>query len=121
MRLEELEVYQLTMKLGEHIWKVVAKWNYFAKDIPINIGRKQLVRSADSISANLGEGYGRFFYKENRQFCYYSRGSLYETKTWLTKSHNRGLLSDADFQALQEDIEKIALKLNNYINSIGKK
>lgn len=117
MRLEELEVYQLTMKLGEHIWRVVAKWNYFAKD---TIG-KQLVRSADSISANLGEGYGRFFYKENRQFCYYSRGSLYETKTWLTKSHNRGLLSDADFQALQEDIEKIALKLNNYINSIGKK
>jgi len=117
MRLEELEVYQLTMKLGERIWKVVAKWNYFAKD---TIG-KQLVRSADSISVNLGEGYGRFFYKENRQFCYYSRGSLYETRTWLTKSHNRGLLSDADFQALQEDIEKIALKLNNYINSIGKR
>jgi len=60
MRLEELEVYQLTMKLGEHIWKVVAKCNYFAKD---TIG-KQLVRSADSISANLGGGYGKFFYKE---------------------------------------------------------
>lgn len=117
MRLEELEVYQLTMKLGEHIWEIVAKWNYFAKD---TIG-KQLVRAADSISANLAEGYGRFFYKENRQFCYYSRGSLYETKTWLTKAHNRELLNDQDFQVLQEDIEKIAFKLNNYINSIGKR
>ncbi|MGC9337057.1 MAG: four helix bundle protein [Candidatus Cloacimonadia bacterium] len=89
MRLEELEVYQLTMKLGENIWKVVAKWDYFAKE---TIG-KQLVRLADSISANLAKGYGRFFYKENRQFCYYSRDSFYETNTRLTKSHNMGLVS----------------------------
>jgi four helix bundle protein len=79
-----------------------------------------LVRSAYSISANLAEGYGRFFYKENRQFCY-CRGSLYETKTWPTKAHNRKLLNDPDFQALQADIKKIAFKLNNYINLIEKR
>lgn len=115
MKLEELKVYQLSMNIGEKIWMVVSKWDYFAKDI---VG-KQLIKSADSIAANISEGYGRFFYKENRQFCYYSRGSLYETKTWLKKAHNRSLIIDDDFQLLEKDIETIAYKLNNYIKSIG--
>jgi four helix bundle protein len=96
---------------------IVSKWDYFAKD---TVG-KQLVRSVDSIAANLSEGYGRFHYKENKQFCYYSRGSLYETKTWLKKAHDRRLIVDNDFQSLQNDLETIAYKLNNYIKSIGTK
>ncbi len=115
MKLEDLKVYQLAMNIGERIWMIVSKWDYFAKD---TVG-KQLVRSVDSIAANLSEGYGRFFYKENRQFCYYSRGSLYETKTWLKKSYDRGLIVNDDFQSLQKDIETITFKLNNYIKSIG--
>ena len=87
MRLEDLEVYQQAMELGEKVWEIAINWNYFAKD---TIG-KQLVRAVDSVAANLSEGFGRFSYKENRQFCYYARGSLYETKTWLTKGKNRKL------------------------------
>ncbi|MCG2676543.1 four helix bundle protein [bacterium] len=85
MNLEDLKVYQLAMALGEKIWEIVIQWNYFAKD---SIG-KQLVRSADSVAANLSEGFGRFSYKENKQFCYYARGSLYETRTWLTKGNDQ--------------------------------
>ena len=117
MKLEELKVYQLAMDIGERVWVVVCKWDYFAKD---TVG-KQLVKSVDSIAANLSEGYGRFHYKENKQFCYYSRGSLYETKTWLKKAHVRGLIIDDDFQFLQSDLETIAYMLNNYIKSIGTK
>ena len=62
----------------------------------------------------------RFFYKENRQFCYYSRGSLYETKTWLTKAHNRGLVTDEQFECFTKELRTIGIKLNNYIKSIGK-
>lgn len=87
MKLEDLKVYQLSMDIGEKVWILVGEWNYFSKD---TVG-KQLVKAVDSIAANLSEGFGRYFYKENRQFCYYSRGSLNETKTWLKKSHNRGL------------------------------
>ncbi len=117
MKLEELKVYQLAMDIGERVWVVVGMWDYFAKD---TVG-KQLVKSVDSIAANISEGYGRFHYKENKQFCYYSRGSLYETKTWLKKAHNRGLIISDDFQSLEKDIEAIAYKLNNYIKSIGTK
>ena len=117
MKVEELQTYQLAMEMAERIWDIVLKWKYFEKD---TIG-KQLVKAADSISANLSEGYGRFHYKENKQFCYYSRGSLYETKTWLTKANNRKLIKDDIFDTFQNDINTIGIKLNNYINSIGKK
>jgi len=116
MKLDELEVYNLAMDVGEQVWNIVNKWNYFAKD---TVG-KQLVRAADSVAANLSEGYGRFFYKENKQFCYYSRGSIYETRTWLTKAHNRELIEKKDFDLLLNQVETIAVKLNNYIKSIGK-
>lgn len=90
--------------------------NYFEKD---TIG-KQFVRAADSIAANLSEGFGRYFYKENKQFCYYSRGSLYETKTWLSKAKNRSLIGDEQFKEFNDVCDLIRKKLNGYINSIGK-
>lgn len=116
MKLEELQVYQLSMEFGEKIWEIVIDWDYFLKD---TIG-KQLGRAADSVAANLSEGLGRFFYKENKQLCYYSRGSLFETKTWLTKAKNRKLISENQFDIFSKEIDFIGKKLNSYINSIGK-
>ena len=116
MKLDELQVYQLSMELGEKIWKIVMKWDYFAKD---TVG-KQLVRAVDSIAANLSEGYGRYHYKESRHFGYYSRGSLFETKTWITKAHNRGMTNDLDFGEIIKSVDIIGVKINNYINSIGR-
>lgn len=116
MKLEELRVYQMAMEMGEVIWNIVTKWDYFAKD---TIG-KQLVRAADSVAANLSEGFGRYHFKETKNFGYYSRGSLYETKTWLTKAHNRNLISNDEFENFMTNIDTIGIKLNNYINSIGK-
>jgi four helix bundle protein len=116
MNLEELQVYQLSMELGDKIWEIVINWDYFLKD---TIG-KQLVRAADSVAANLSEGFGRFFYKENKQLCYYSRGSLFETKTWLTKAKNRKLISENQFEIFSKHIDLIGKKLNSYIKSICK-
>jgi four helix bundle protein len=117
MKLEELRVYQSSMSLAEEVWEIVIKWDYFAKDV---VG-KQLIKAVDSVAANLSEGFGRFFYKEERQFCYYSRGSLYETKTWLTKVSNRKLVTNEQFEKFMKEINDIGVKINNYINSIGKK
>jgi four helix bundle protein len=115
MKLEELKVYQLAMALGDDVWAQVSRWRYFEKD---TIG-KQLVKAADSVAANLSEGFGRFFYKENRQFGYYARGSLYETRTWITKAQNRQLIEKEKAAAILKQVEDITIKLNNYIRSIG--
>ena len=115
VKLEDLQVYQLSMEIAERIWKIVVEWDYLAKE---TIG-KQLIKAADSMAANLSEGFGRYFYKENKQFCYYSRGSLFETKTWLKKAQLRDLIDDQKFIQLNKDLDMIAIKLNNYINTIG--
>ena len=117
MKLEELQVYQLAMDIAEQIWEIIQPWEYLAKD---TIG-KQLIRSADSLAANLSEGFGRYFYKENKQFCYYSQGSLYEIKTWIIKAKNRQLINSDNCNKLISQIDIFSIKLNNYIKSIGEK
>ena len=87
-RLEDLETYQLSMKLADEIRNDVMKWSFLELD---TIG-KQNIRSSDSITANIAEGYGRFHFKDNKKFCFYSRGSILETKTWLIKAKNRKLM-----------------------------
>jgi four helix bundle protein len=116
MKLEELQIYQLAMSLGEKVWTVVEPWGYFLKD---TIG-KQLVRATDSVAANIAEGYGRYHFKENLNFCFYSRGSLQETRTWLTKARNRNLIETEKFEELTQLCDQLSIKLNNYIKTIGK-
>ncbi|MCO5948711.1 four helix bundle protein [Mucilaginibacter flavidus] len=115
-RIEDIEVYNLAEAFSDKIWFIATKWEFFAKD---TVG-KQIVRSADSISANIAEGFGRFHYKENKNFCYFSRGSIIETKGWLKKAKTRDLLDDENYQLLLQQLETIHLKLNIYIKFIGK-
>jgi four helix bundle protein len=114
--LEDLEVYQLAESFSDEIWVIVSAWDHFAKD---TVG-KQIVRSADSIGANIAEGYGRYHFKENKNFCFFSRGSILETKGWLIKSKNRNLINEEQFNILFEKLQTIHLKLNAYLKFIGK-
>ena len=116
MGLDDLQVYNLSIEIGEIIWNIVSHWSYFEKD---TLG-KQTVRAVDSISANISEGFGRFHYKENKQFLYFARGSLFETKTWLWKANKRMLIDEYQYKEISKSIELLGIKLNNYINSIGK-
>lgn len=116
MKLEELEVYNQAMEIGEKIWAIVAEWDYFAKD---TLG-KQLVRSIDSVAANLSEGYGRYHFKDRMRFSYYSRGSLYESKAWITKAGNRGLIDSREVEEILNFLNLLGIKLNNYIHVTAK-
>lgn len=113
--LQNLEIYQEAMSIGEDVWALTSKWDRFAKD---TIAR-QVVRSADSIAANLAEGYGRYHFKENQKFCYYSRGSAEETQTWIEKSVHRELIEREPARTLYDKIENYKKRLNAYISSIG--
>jgi four helix bundle protein len=115
MKLDTLNVYKESQAIGEEVWAIVAGWDFFARD---TVG-KQIVKSVDSIAANIAEGYGRFYYKENKQFCYYSRGSLIETICWIDKSKARKLMTDGKADDLKKRLDHIHLLLNGYIKSIG--
>lgn len=82
------------------------------------IGR-QLVDAGDSIAANIAEGYGRFYFKDRKLFYYYSRGSLLETKSWVTKAELRRLIGQAEAAMLYQCLSELHYKLNSYIKSLG--
>jgi four helix bundle protein len=112
---EDLEVYQLAEELGDQVWDIVILWPTFAKN---SLGY-QLVKAADSIGANLAEGFGRFHFAENRQFARISRGSLYETRHWLRRAYKRGLLKKKETNGIRKLMDELAPRLNAYITSIG--
>ncbi|MEI9943606.1 MAG: four helix bundle protein [Chitinophagaceae bacterium] len=101
LRLEELEVYKVSMTIGEMVWEIVARWEYFEKK---TLGA-QYVSAADSIAFNISEGYGRFHYKENKNFCYYSRGSAKETLTATQKAKTRNLITEEEFIILSQKMD----------------
>jgi four helix bundle protein len=115
MDVNDLDVYRRSMRLAEEIWADVQDWPSFAK---YSIGT-QITQAADSIAANISEGHGRYHFGENRQFCYYARGSLQETRTWLQKACGRRLISKDRFDELSTELVEIRKMLNGYINAIG--
>jgi four helix bundle protein len=112
---ENLQVYQLAEKLADEIWKIVITWDTLAK----NTVGTQIIRSADSIGANLAEGSGRGSNLDYKRFVKISRGSLYETRHWLRRAFKRDLLSKEQINVLIPLIDELTPKLNAYLRSIG--
>lgn len=76
---------------------------------------QQIRRSAQSVSANLAEGHGRFYYQDNVRFCYIARGSLTETYTHLLLAYDLNYISDDLFNQLKSQIEELIRIINGYI------
>jgi len=112
---QKLRVYRLSERLADEIWKSVNTWGPFAKD---TIG-KQIVRSADSVGANIAEGLGRGSYQDNRRFVKIARASLNETQHWLRRAYTRNLLTIPQVNELTGLINDLAPQLNSYLQSIG--
>lgn len=111
---ERLRVYQLSETLADQIWHIVVGWSNFARD---TVG-KQVVRSADSIGANLAEGSGRGRYLDNKRFVRMARGSLNETQHWLRRAYKRNLLTKSQVDKLKPIVAELGPSLNAYLKSI---
>ena len=114
--IEDLRVYQIAEEIADSIWSICDKWQIFAKK---TVG-EQIVTAGDSIGANIAEGFGRYHYKENIKFLYYSRGSLQETIFWLKRSLKRELITDKDYKEVDALCRNLYPQLNAYIKSIGR-
>jgi len=116
MDLYRFNLIQLADTVSEQIWNEVHNWKMFERD---TLG-KQLVRAADSISANLSEAYGRYTYPDRRRFTYYARGSLCETTNWLDKAIRRKLITEESGNELLAELTNLSFKINYYIKSLAK-
>jgi len=115
-KFENLRVYQMSETLADEVWGIVVGWDNLAKD---TVG-KQIVRSADSIGANIAEGEGRGTHPDNKRFVRIARGSLQETQHWLRRAFKRNLLTKEQIEKLKPLIDQLAPSLNAYLSSIGK-
>lgn len=113
VELHELKVYQLAMRVGEDVWSLTAGWEWVTKQ---TVG-VQWIRAADSIAANIAEGYGRGSAKENVRFCYDALGALRQTQTWLEKAAARRLVVQSVAGELSLKLETLRRQLENYIDS----
>lgn len=81
---------------------------------------QQLRRAPLSISANIAEGYGRFYYQDNVRFCYNARGSLEETLSHLTFAHEMSFISEELYKELTNEGDEIDKMINGYISYLKK-
>lgn len=115
--LKRLKVWLKAKDFALNIYKEVLpllpaeeKWNL----------NSQLRRSSLSISANIAEGYGRFYYQDNVRFCYIARGSLEETLSHLVFAFESKYISETAYKKIEMEGEEIDKMLNGYIAFLKK-
>ena len=111
LTLDKIAAYKTAFKLNNYIWKIVVNWENFDR---WTVGQ-QLVRSADSISANIAEGFGRYHKKDKIKFYRYSFGSMEETKDWIRKCIIRVLISEEQKEYIIKELEKVPKEINHLI------
>lgn len=77
-------------------------------------------RASRSITENIAEGFGRFHFQENIQFCRISRGSLFELIDQYITAKDEKYINDDDFNKGRELLNKAIGLLNGYINYLEK-
>ncbi|MBK8193949.1 MAG: four helix bundle protein [Lewinellaceae bacterium] len=116
LTIDKIDAYRLAFDVSNEIWENVMQWDSFAR---WTLG-KQLVEAADSISANIAEGFGRYHKKDKVLFYRYSYGSMEETKDWVRKAFVRGLISEGQANRMvtqmSEDLPKQIHQLIRFTN-----
>ncbi len=115
-RYEDLEIYKISVEVAIDVYKLTKK---FPREETYGI-TDQLKRAVTSIGANIAEGFGRFYFKDKLVFFYHSRGSLFEVKHFLEVSFRMGYITEIEKNELFAKLNNLTVKLNNFINSIGK-
>ncbi len=117
LTIENISSYRLSFDFSNTIWRLVLQWDYFARD---TVG-KQFVKAADSVSANIAEGFGRYSKKDKVRFYRISLGSLEETGDWIRKSHVRNLISLEDYNNFAEMIINLRKEIQHLISYTNEK
>jgi four helix bundle protein len=81
---------------------------------------RQIKRSSRSVTANISEGYGRYHYQENIQFCRQARGSLEETKDHLYTAFDEEYILEEQLNELFSMHKQCISMLNGYIDWLEK-
>jgi four helix bundle protein len=113
---EDLECWKACTEVRRFICKLVKK---YPKDEKYELV-DDMKRAARSTTHNVAEGFGRFHYQENVQFCRISRGSLYELIDQLITSKDDGYITSEQYEKGRAMISMALALLNGYINYLSR-
>ncbi len=111
---EDIEVYKLARKFANRINDLIKK---LPKEEEYNL-KGQMRRAKLSMTNNIAEGFGRFHFQENIQFCRESRGSICELIDDFNECHDNGYIDPTYRDELKNEAYHLMKVLNGYISSI---
>ena len=113
----DLDVWKRCQAIRKKIWDL-------CKDFPGEEKYRlsdQIIRASRSSTACIAEGYGRYHYQENIQFCRQSRGSLYELIDHIGVALECEYIDDNHAERLIQEIKQAIRILNGYIKYLVKR
>ncbi|MFY9307506.1 MAG: four helix bundle protein [Bacteroidia bacterium] len=113
---EDLECWKAARDVRIFISKIIAKLPLQEKYDLIDNMR----RASRSCTRNIAEGFGRFHYQENIQFCRISRGSMTELIDDLITCTDEKYISTEQLLTGRQTIQKAMALLNGYITYLDK-
>ena len=111
---EDLEGYKLARELSNKVSQLIKK---LPKEEEYNL-KGQMRRAKLSMTNNIAEGFGRFHFQENIQFCRESRGSICELIDDFNECYDNGYIDQNYRDELKNEAYNLIKVLNAYIASI---
>ncbi len=113
---KDLKVWKFARKIQRKVAQMVKT---FPKEEKYRL-TDQMIRSSRSVPRNIAEGYGRYHFQENIQFCRVSRGSLSELKNDLYTTYEEDYITKEILNKMGERVEECNRRLSGYIRYLKK-
>jgi len=110
---EDLYVYHLAREFSRKVSLLIKK---LPEEEKYNL-KSQMRRAKLSMTNNIAEGFGRYHFQENIQFCRQSRGSICELIDDFNECYDEGYIDETVQDEYKKDGYKLLKVLNNYIAS----
>lgn len=113
----DLDVYKVCRRFRKQVSEWVRK--YFPKSEQYQL-TQQILNASRSITANIAEGYGRYYYQDNVRFCRIAKGSLEETLEHLITAYDEKYITSEILTEAKTHHENCIKLLNGYIRFLLK-
>jgi four helix bundle protein len=109
--LDDFELYRLARAFRVAMYKLSRELPSDEKYILV----PQIRRAALSITNNIAEGHGRWFYQDNARFCRFARGSVEEVFDDLNACIDEQYFPTEFVEQLKGDSQELIKRINGYI------
>jgi len=113
--LDKLKVFQKAVIISDSAWGII---KLIPRPFKYSTG-DQFLRSADSVAANIAEGYGKYTFRDKRKYFHNARGSLVESRFWFMQICKRFDIPEKNRISMDTEIRDVGFLLNKFIRYLN--